>query len=39
MLAKGMRLIDFENCNFSTSEEGTPPQKLLRVNSPSDTRF
>ena len=40
MLAKGMHLIEFENCIFfSTSEGGTTPQKLLRGNSPSDTRF
>ena len=35
MLAKGMHLIEFENCNFLTSEGETSPQKLLRGNSPS----
>ena len=39
MLAKGMHLIEFENCIFSTSEGGTTPQKPLRENAPSDTRF
>ena len=40
MLAKGMHLLDFENCIFfQLLKGGTPPQKLLRGNSPSDTRF
>ena len=40
MLAKGMHLIEFENCIFFfNSEWGTPPKKLLRGNSPSDTHF
>ena len=49
MLAKGMYLIEFENCIFfqllkgelplRSIWEGTTPQKLLRGNSPSDTRF
>ena len=39
MLAKIMSLIELKIAMFSTPEGGTPPQKLLRGNSPSDTRF
>ena len=39
MLAKCIQLIEFQIAIFSTSEGGTPPQKLLRGNSSSNPLF
>ena len=39
MLAKGMYLIEFENCNFFNFWRGNSPSEASERELPSDTRF